>query len=201
VPGTLLGVLLLGGAIRPGFTAYWGYLVAQTAFALALVALLEARLADVGGLSWRAHALAGVALTADVVGNSARWYARYAEYDKLVHVLSLAAITTVLADGLGALGRRGTLSWSPMARLVAAAVLSVALGLGWEGYEYVGDAVFATGRSQGWRDTTLDLACDALGALTAALLLRYGSAAPLPSSPRPRLPAAARLTVRTSREE
>src|SRR5215211_6730952 len=145
VPGTLLGVLLLGGAVRPGFTAYWGYLVAQTAFALALVALLEARLADIGGLSWRAHAIAGVALTADVVGNTARWYARYADYDKFVHVLGPAAITMVLAEALG--GRR---SWGPAVRpparrFAVAAVLSVALGLGWEGYEYVGDVLFATG--------------------------------------------------------
>ena len=170
VPGGLLGFLLLGGAVRPGFTDYWGYLVGQTALALTLLVLAEARLADGGGLSRSAHALAGAALVADVVGNAARWYARSDAYDQLVHVLSLAAITTVLADGLAALGRRGTVAWSLPIRLAVAVAVAVALGLGWEGYEYAADAVFRTWRSHGRWDTAFDVVCDGVGAVTAAAL-------------------------------
>ena len=188
IPGGLLGYLLLGGAVRPGFTDYWGYLVGQTALALTLLVLAEARLADGGGLSWSAHALAGMGLAADVVGNAARWYARSDAYDQLVHFLSLAAITTVLADGLAALGRRGTVGWSLPVRLVVAAAAAVALGLGWEVYEYVGDAVFRTWRSHGRWDTTFDVVCDGLGAVTAAALVwRREAARPV------RMPPAVRL--------
>src|SRR5215218_7707237 len=119
VPGGLLLYLLLGGAVRPGFTDYWGYLVGQTALAFLLLVLAEAWLADGGGLSSPAHLLAGAALAADVFGNAARWYARHDEYDKLVHFLSIAAIATVLADLLAGLGRRGAIGWSPAARLAA----------------------------------------------------------------------------------
>ena len=171
MPCGLLGYLLLGGAVRPGFTDYWGYLVGQTALALTLLVLAEVRLAGEGGLSRSAHALAGAALAADVVGNAARWYARSDAYDQLVHFLSVAAITTVLADALVALGRRGTVAWSLPARLAVAATVAVALGLGWEVYEYVGDAVFGTWRSHGRWDTAFDVVCDGLGAVAAAALV------------------------------
>lgn len=171
VPGGLLGYLLLGGALRPGLTDYWGYLVVQTALALVLLVLAEAWLADAGGLSWAARTLVSASLAADVFGNTARWYARHEAYDQLVHFVSITAITAVLADLLRGLCRRGRLGWSPTARLVLAAAGGVALGLAWEGYEYVGDVVLQTGRSQGRLDTALDVACDALGALFVAGLL------------------------------
>lgn len=166
----LIVYLLAAQALDPGFTDFWGYLLFQAGATLGLLLAGEYMLADEGGLSWYTHVLAVVCLFADTLGTDGGLYARIAEYDKATHFLGVAAITSGLAEAFRIIPARGVAAPSARARIFTAISLGIAVGIGWEVYEYLGDAVFQTTRVQGSEDTAFDLAFDTLGATAAGLL-------------------------------
>jgi len=94
-------------------------------------------------------------------------------YDKLVHFWSGAAFAAGVYETLRLLDRRGAIACPPERRVLLAVAVSFAVaGVAWEGYEYLGDAVFHSGRVQGRWDTIHDLVCDACGGVAAVAVLR-----------------------------
>lgn len=169
--GGLLGYLLLAQVLRPGFTDFWGYLVFQVAATLLLLVLGETLFAREGGLSWLTHGIAVVCTFADVLGTDGDLYARIDEYDKLTHFMGVAAVTAGAWEVLRAAALRPGRPLAPGRCFAAAVGVGVAVGIGWEVYEYLGDVVFHTTRSQGSWDTFNDLISDTAGALALAGLL------------------------------
>lgn len=169
--GGLFIYLLLARWLNPGFTDFWGYLVAQVAAILLLLLAGEVFLAGRGGLSWATATTAIICTYADVLGTDGNLYAGIDEYDKLTHFLGTAAIAAGLTDVLRAVGRgkAGPFA-SPRVRFVVAAAGGITFGIGWEVYEWLGDAVFGTARSQSQWDTLNDLVSDTAGAFAAAAL-------------------------------
>src|SRR5262245_20624658 len=110
--GVLLGYLLIGQVVAPGFTAHWGVLVLRAAATLLLLVGLEAVFAEEGGLAWQTHAIAVASAYAETLGTAGHLYETFGSYDKLTHFASFAAVAAVVSDCLAALDRRGTLRLS-----------------------------------------------------------------------------------------
>jgi hypothetical protein len=167
----LLGYMLVRQVVDPGFTHYWGYMVAQIAVSIALLIWMESHFAAQGGLSSLTYSVVALSTWADTLGTAGHMYDRYAVYDKIIHFGGGLAITAVAADLLFArLRKRGKPQPLRPTLLLAVATSSV-LNVSWEVYEYLGDRVFSTGRHAGWLDTTYDLIADTTGALIACWLL------------------------------
>ncbi|MEX2081213.1 MAG: phosphatase PAP2 family protein, partial [Dehalococcoidia bacterium] len=169
--GGLLTYLLVAQATAPGFTDFWWYLVVQMAAILVLLTVGEVVFRDQGGISWQTHIIAATCSYLDVLGTDGNLYARIDEYDKLTHFMGVAAITSGAYDIFRGMYARGSRRWVAEDRLMAAVTIGVAVGVGWEVYEYLGDAVFHTTRIQGRWDTTNDIISDSLGAMVAGIWL------------------------------
>ncbi len=184
---TLGGLFLYLGAaqfLRPGFTDFWGYLFFQVGATVVLLVAGEFAFSREGGLSGLTHAIAITCSYADVLGTDGNLYAHIDEYDKITHFMGTAAITAGAYDILHALSIRRGSTRPAVERLYLAVAIGIALGVAWEVYEYLGDRVFHTTRTQGRWDTFNDLVSDALGACTLGMLLWWQertSAAPVPS--------------------
>ena len=165
----LIVYLLTAEALEPGFTNFWGYLLFQAVATLGLLTVGECMLAEEGGLSWQTHLFAVVCLFADTIGTDGNLYAQVSEYDKFTHFLGVAAITSGLAEAFRVLPARGFARPAARTRIFIAIGLGIAVGIGWEMYEYLGDVVFHTTRVQGSTDTAFDLLFDTLGATAAGL--------------------------------
>jgi uncharacterized membrane protein YjdF len=163
--------MIVAQYLTPGFTDYWGYLTAQVFVFLFLVVAAEIVFANEGGVSWLTHILAVSCAFADVLGTDGNLYARIDEYDKLTHFAGVAAITAGLYDCSAALARRGTIDRSATDRLWFAMAAGIAVGVGWEVYETLGDRLFQTVRVGGRWDTANDIVSDTLGAVAVAVLL------------------------------
>lgn len=188
--GGLFLYLGAGQLFNPGFTDFWGYLFFQVGATLLLILAAEAFLAREGGLSWLTHGIAVACSWADVLGTDGDLYARIDEYDKLTHAMGTAAVTAAAWEVLRAAARRTGSSRPPRDRFLLAVAIGVAAGIGWEVYEYLGDVVFHTTRSQGRWDTLNDLVSDTAGAFLIAVLLwwqeRRGLAGEFEAGPRTR---------------
>jgi uncharacterized membrane protein YjdF len=169
--GGLLTYLVAEQILDPGFTDFWGYLVGQVAVILVLLVVLEVLFEREGGLSWLTHVVAVACCYADVLGTDGNLYAAINEYDKITHFAGVAAVTAAAYDCLRALNTRARASQSPTGRLWLSVMLGVAIGVGWEIYELLGDKMFHTARVYGPWDTLSDIVSDAMGALSVALLL------------------------------
>jgi hypothetical protein len=171
--GALWSYMLGMQISEPGFTDFWGYLFGQvTVILLALIAL-EVVFRKEGGLSPATHFVAVAACYADVIGTDGNLYARIDEYDKLTHFIGVAVVTAALYDILRCLNVRGTINWTPGERLSCAVLIGIAVGVGWEVYEFLGDRVFHTTRVQSRWDTGNDIVSDTLGALSVGFLLWF----------------------------
>lgn len=169
--GMLLFYMIAREIVEPGFTHYWGYMVAQIAATIVIVISLEKYFRPEGGLSWLTYAVVMIATWADTLGTAGHLYDRYRVYDKIIHFGGGVAITAVSADLLFAHRRKRGLPQQLTSTLVIAALMSFTLTTGWEVYEYLGDRVFSTGRHAGWLDTTYDMISDAAGSFVALALL------------------------------
>jgi len=169
--GGLLAYLLIAQRLTPGFTDFWGYLVGQVAVFLVLLVGGEVIFARQGGLSRMTHGVAVICAFADVLGTDGNLYAQIASYDKLTHFAGVAALTAGLYDCLRCLHRQGRIRWPAMDRLMCSVAVGVAIGVGWEVYEFLGDIVFNSTRVNGRWDTANDIFSDTLGALSVGLLL------------------------------
>jgi hypothetical protein len=164
--------LIIGQLLRPGYTDYWWYQFFQTSAALMIVLFFNAAFASDGGLPISTHVIVIGATLADTTGNTFGFYQSWEPYDKIVHFASSAAFAAGTFQALNFLSRRGILTWSPLKRGVVSFSASLFVcGFVWETYEYMGDAVFNSGRIQSRADTVGDLIADALGALMAVVLI------------------------------
>ena len=182
VTAVLCGLLLftfVGRLVDPVFTPYWGYLAGQVALLGLAILFLEGRCMQKPLLSASTYTIIAIAMTVDVLGTAGHMYDRLDFYDKIVHVMGTAAVTAVLHDVFAYRGLRRT-PIRPYALAAIAATLGISVGVIWELYEYFGYAVFATARNGGVADTTYDLIFDAIGAISAAIILpwRLGESAP-----------------------
>jgi uncharacterized membrane protein YjdF len=169
--GGLLAYMIIAQYLTPGFTDYWGYLTAQVFVFLVLLVAAEIVFDDVGGLSWLTHILAVSCAFADVLGTDGNLYARIDEYDKLTHFAGVAAITAGLYDCMRAMVHKGWISRNATDRLFLSIAVGIAVGIGWEVYELIGDRMFNTTRVGGRWDTGNDIVSDSLGAIAAAVVL------------------------------
>ncbi len=168
----VLFCLILGQIINPGFTTFWWYQVVQTFITLVIVLFFNAAFASEGGMAIQTHVLVIGATLADTIGNAFDFYHSWEPYDKVVHFTSGAALAAGTFQALNYLSRRGILNWSVAKRgLGAFAVSLFVTGFAWETYEYMGDAVFNSGRVQSRGDTIGDLVADTLGALVAVSIM------------------------------
>jgi uncharacterized membrane protein YjdF len=171
--GAVLGYLLLGRLIDPGFTTYWWYQLLQTTATLIVVLVLEIVFAAEGGLAWQTHVIALATTYADIGGTSTGLYHAIGPYDKVVHFWSGAAFAAAVYDVLSLLHHRGVMVSLPAHRMFSAVLISFALaGVAWELYEHLSDILFHSGRVQGGWDTVHDLVCDAGGGIAAVVVLR-----------------------------
>jgi hypothetical protein len=169
----LLASLLVGQLIHPGFTDYWGYIVAQVAATILAVCWLSQRFWLEGGFSWLTHLVIVVVTYGDTFGTALGFYDRFPIYDKVTHFGGGAILAAVAYEIVLALHRRGAVAWGVNGRMLAAVIIALACGSIWEIYELFGDTIFDTGRHAGSRDTAYDLISDLAGAaLTVTLLAR-----------------------------
>ena len=169
--GGLFLYLGLAQSVNPGFTDFWGYLFVQVGATLLALVLGEVAFARSGGLSPVTHGIAIVVSFADVFGTDGNLYSKIDEYDKLTHFLGTAAIAAGAYDFLRARSVERTLARSTADRLYLSMAIAIAAGVTWEVYEYLGDVVFHTTRTQGRWDTLNDVISDALGAFTIGWML------------------------------
>jgi hypothetical protein len=169
--GGLLAYLLIAQRLTPGFTDFWGYLVGQVAVFVVLLVAGEIVFARQGGMSWLTHVVAVICAYADVLGTDGNLYAAIDEYDKFTHLAGVAAFTAGIYDVLSALYRRRTVRLDATDRLLLSITVGVAIGIGWEVYEFVGDRLFDSTRVNGRWDTANDIVSDAAGAVIVGLLL------------------------------
>jgi hypothetical protein len=165
----LLAYLTVGQMLDPGFTDYWGYMVAQIAATIAAVIWLSTSFADVGGLSPITHVIVVAVTYLDTFGTAGHMYERFVTYDKIAHFGGAAALAAASYDVLFALDRRGTIRWSVGMRAVVAMGVATVLGGCWEIYEFSADLLFHTYRHAGRYDTIYDLISDATGAAVTSL--------------------------------
>ena len=167
----LLLYLIANQVINPGFTNYWGYMVAQIAATILTVAWLSQRFSAEGGLSPLTHVIIVLVTYADTLGTAAGFYDRFQIYDKFTHFGGGAILAAAAYEVLLSLNIRGAIDWSAYRRMFLAAAVSVVLGSIWEFYEVFGDAIFDTGRHAGTLDTIYDLISDSAGAILTVVLL------------------------------
>ncbi|HET9662207.1 MAG TPA: phosphatase PAP2 family protein [Thermomicrobiales bacterium] len=171
--GLMLTYLIVRQVVDPGFTHYWGYMVAQIALSLIVILILSVHYSAQGGFSLLTHVIIVVTTYADTLGTAGHMYDRYISYDKITHFLGSAAVASAVGDVLIAKARKGSISWSPRKMMIMAAGIAIGMGALWEVYEYVGDRLLDTGRDGGMTDTTYDLISDSAGAIFAAALLYW----------------------------
>ena len=168
----ILAYLAIGRAIEPGFTNYWWYQLIQTTTTLVVLVAVETIFARDGGLAWQTHLIIVITTYADVLGTAGHLYDTYAPYDKIVHFWSGAVFAAVVYEVLRIMDRRGRIATSPQTRaLIGVAVSFLIAGLAWEFYEYLGDAVFNSGRVQSHLDTAHDLVSNVCGGVLAVAVL------------------------------
>jgi uncharacterized membrane protein YjdF len=168
---SLLLYLLIRQAIQPGFTDYWGFMVAQVAVTLVFVVAMSSVFASEGGLSWYTHLVVTGNTWADTLGTAGHLYERHVTYDKITHFLAGVALTAAAADVLRAMNRRGWIRLVLGRQLALAVAVALLANIGWEIYEYVGDVVFQSERHRGALDTAYDFVSDLGGALVSALII------------------------------
>jgi hypothetical protein len=169
--GGIVLYLLLARAVDADFTDYWAWLVGGAAVTLAVVAVLHGVAAETG-LAPMTYLLAIASTVAQTLGTAGHLYARIGTYDKLTHFVTPAMIAAGSYEVFAILVRRGKLDWTPAQRALAVVAVGIAIGIGWEIYEYVGDVVVHVGaRTGGWPDTLTDLVADTCGAVVVAALL------------------------------
>jgi membrane-associated phospholipid phosphatase len=196
--GFLLTYMIVRQFVDPGFTNYWGYMVAQIAISILVILIVSVKFAPEGGLSVVTHGIVVVTTYADTLGTAGHMYDRYVAYDKITHFLGTAAIASAAGDILLALRRRGTITWGPLPIMATAIAVAMGFALGWEVYEYYGDRLFGTGRHDGMEDTVYDIISDAAGAFVAAGMLYLWHFAP---SDQAAETASNPLMIDTSRED
>ncbi|MGE3797760.1 MAG: phosphatase PAP2 family protein [Thermomicrobiales bacterium] len=177
--GLLLTYMIVRQFVDPGFTNYWGYMVAQIALSIVAIMVVSVKFSPEGGMSLVTHGVIVVTTYADTLGTAGHMYDRFIAYDKITHFLGTAAIVCAAGDVLLALHRRGSIQWSPPVIMLVAVALAMVLALGWEVYEYYGDQLFGTGRHDGAEDTTYDIISDFAGAFVAASLLYWWHFSPM----------------------
>jgi hypothetical protein len=167
--------LIIAQLVRPGYTNYWWYQFAQTTATLVIVLVFNAAFASEGGMAMQTHVVVIAATLADTIGTTFGFYQSWEPYDKIVHFTSGAAFAAGVYQSLNYLSRRDLLKWSALERGAASFFASVLVtGLLWETYEYMGDAVFNSGRVQSRGDTFGDIVADTAGALVAvAVIFEY----------------------------
>ncbi len=172
----LLSWLLIGRLVNPDLTDFWGYQVAQVGVTTLVIAAGEGWRRRGAIFTWECRAIVVATTYADTMGTAGHMYDRFAVYDKITHFAGTAAAAAICYEILDLLWRQGRLgsNWPPPA--VAALVLAIVCGVGWEIYEYLADVVFHTGRSQGGADTIHDLISDVTGAIIAIVVLDFRSA-------------------------
>jgi hypothetical protein len=175
--GVLLAYLVVRQQVDPGFMHYWGYTVLQIALTIAVLLVVDVAFAAQGGLAWYTHLLVTADTWADTLGTAGHLYDRFTVYDKVTHFAGGLALTAAAADILAALARRGSIRWPFATRQLAAVAATMILNVGWETYEYLGDALLGTGRHQGEFDTTYDFASDFAGAIVVVLSLWWAERA------------------------
>ena len=195
-----LNALTLGGLwlylgvaqiVQPGFTSFWGYLFFQVAGTAIILLIGEIVFAKQGGLSYATYGIAILCSFADVFGTAGNLYARIDEFDKLTHFLGTSAIAAGTYELLrGWSLRTGKLTRSED-RLYLSMAVAISIGVAWEVYEYLGDVVFHTARTQGRWDTLNDVISDSMGALTLGILLWMQERASTPLPTRDPVPEAA----------
>jgi uncharacterized membrane protein YjdF len=171
----LCGLLIftfVGRVLDPVFTPYWGYLAGQIALLGVAIILVERRCRYRSPLSPSTYTIISLAMTVDVLGTAGHMYDRIDFYDKIVHFMGTAAVTAVVHDICVYRGW-GRVRLQPHMLAVAAALIGISVGAVWEVYEEFGDAIFATARNGGFSDTAHDLLFDALGAISAAVILPW----------------------------
>jgi uncharacterized membrane protein YjdF len=171
--GTLLTFVFVGGLLEPGFTDYWGYMVAQMTGTILAVMWLTQRFSAEGGLSWLTHVIIVAVTYADTLGTAAGFYDRYQIYDKITHFGGGAILAAVAYEITLALRLRGAITWEIRRRMIVSIGVALTLGAIWEFYEVFGDAIFETGRHAGSLDTIYDLISDLFGAILAVVLLAW----------------------------
>ena len=169
----LLTYMVVRQVVDPGFTHYWGYMVAQIAATIIVILWISVKFAPEGGFSWLTLSIVVITSYADTLGTAGHMYDRFITYDKVTHFLGTAAVASAAGDILLALRHRGVIDWSPSRMMWTAVAVAVALAAGWEVYEYLGDKLLDTGRHAGAVDTYYDLISDTAGAVTAAALLYW----------------------------
>ncbi len=169
----LLTYMIVRQFVDPGFTNYWGYMVAQIALSIVAIMIVSVKFAPEGGLSAVTHGIIVVTTYADTLGTAGHMYDRFVAYDKITHFLGTAAVASAVGDVLLALRRRGTISWGPIVIMLSAIAFAMLFALGWEVYEYYGDRLFGTGRHDGAEDTIYDIISDFAGAFVAASMLYW----------------------------
>jgi hypothetical protein len=187
----LMVYLIAGRMIDPGFTAYWGYMMAQIVATIGAVLWLTHRFGPEYGLHPVTHVIVIVVTYLDTLGTAADFYARYDVYDKITHTGGGAILAAATFDLVTSLRRRGAIGWRRSRMIAVAILLSVLLGALWELYEFAGDAIFHTGRQSGRIDTLYDLISDSTGAVLATLLLAWAYRRAVTSEPGGRSGAAA----------
>jgi uncharacterized membrane protein YjdF len=184
--GLLLGYLLIGQIVDPGFTDYWGYQVSQVAITMVVIWLGEARRNRPPVFSWETRAIVVAATWADCLGTAGHLYDRYPVYDKITHFFGAASLALLCAEVLALLARRGRIDWRPSVQIAVAVAFAMCAEFTWEVYEFMGDEVFGTGRVQGAEDTRNDFFSDSAGAIVAALVFaRRRAAADEEGAPQP----------------
>lgn len=171
----LCGLLIftfLGRLLDPVFTSYWGYLAAQIALLGMAIVVVEGLCRSRPLLSPSTYTIIALAMTVDVLGTAGHMYQRVGFYDKIVHFMGTAAVTAVVHDICVYRGW-GSARLHPHILAAAAATIGISVGIIWEIYEAFGDVIFATARNGGYWDTAHDLLFDALGAVTAAMILSW----------------------------
>ncbi|MCC6704681.1 MAG: hypothetical protein IT334_07370 [Thermomicrobiales bacterium] len=168
----VLVYLIIGQIVRPGFTDYWWYQIFQTSATLLIVLFFNAAFASEGGMAIQTHIVVIGATLADTIGTAFGFYHSWGPYDKVVHFASGAAFAAGTYQALNYLSRRGILEWGALKRAGGSFAASLFVtGFVWETYEYMGDAVFNSGRVQSRGDTVGDLIADTLGAAVAVGLV------------------------------
>jgi hypothetical protein len=166
----LLVFTFLGRLLDPVFTPYWGYLAGQVALLGLAILVVESHCRMRPMLSPSTYTIIALAMTVDVLGTAGHMYARVGFYDKIVHFMGTAAVTAVVHD-IGVYRGWGRERLHPHMLAAVAATTGILVGVIWEVYEEFGDVIFATARNGGYWDTAHDLLFDALGAITAAMIL------------------------------
>ena len=171
--GVLLLCMVIGQIVNPGFTGYWGYIVAQIGATIVAVSWISKLFASEGGLSWLTHMIIVAVTYADTLGTAADFYDSYQVYDKITHFGGGAILAATAYEILLSLEVRGAISIGMFRRMAVACAVSVGLGATWEFYEVFGDAIFDTGRHAGSLDTIYDLISDSAGAILTVVMLSY----------------------------